>query len=466
MKRSLSLFIAILMVLSSVAAMSFTASAEEVSDFGLAGIQEGENAIRLIGFIDEVEGYDNVGFKVTVAGSVNASKQLDTTTVFTSVTSNGAVVAATEGSGVEAPYIVEHEYLYAFAIKGLADGGAYLFTVVPTATVGEEVVEGAATQIFAEVDNDGAVATAKLIDKKLNVDASKVTYAGGDCTGDGPFAAIFDNNTNSKLCASWNGSVVITWEYDEAIVLTKYVIVSGNDHPGRDPRDWKIYGSNDKETWTVVDEVAGNVFAPNDTNDNRKTPFEFTTDTVTAYKYYKWEVTAQNGNSHFQLMELVTYTAVEDKSAATIEKQALNPEYDCVGGKEHSAGVEGLFDGDLGTKMCRQYGELPITITWEFDAAEVLKKYTFVSGSDHSDHPQRDPVAWTLYGSNDKSAWSEVDSVAGNAFFANSTAYDYTIYENTTAYQYYKLVITENGGNDNVGLPIVQLQEIILYVAE
>ncbi len=451
MKRSISLVVAILMVLSSVVAMSFTVAAEETPDFGFAGVQTGEGALRLIGWTDNVE-YDSVGFEVTVTGAASKSKLLETASVFEELMSGDKVVASTKGT--EGAYAIEHNYLYGYAIENIADG-EYVFTVVPTAKAGEEYVDGVAAK-YAVTVADGEVTVGKLVNAPVSVDGSKATvdYNGG-AEFDAGVAGLFDGSWASKLCATFSSPLTLTWELDEAKVLTKYELVSGNDHtthPGRDPKAWTLSASNDGETWTVIDEITDNAF------DANTTAYEFALDTTTAYKYFKMVITENNGAAHIQFMEFIPYA--EEVETITEEQVAIK---EVAGAAEAVAGTIGnLFDGNLlDTKVC-EVGVCDWWVSVELEKAVAVNRYKIGSANDWDD---RDPKNWTVYGSTDGETWVVLDEKTNQGKFGvRSSLYTYDM-ENTTAYKFYKFAVSECQSTDPFGLDIVQLSEWQLFVA-
>ena len=134
---------------------------------------------------------------------------------------------------------------------------------------------------------------------------------GGDlCTGGTPSASAtqtgqtaaeaFDNNfTTSK----WIAPATTAWiQYQfgggNAYVVTRYTLTSGNDIPGRDPKNWQFQGSNDGTTWTTVDTRTGITFA------SRLLTQSFTFTNTTAYKYYRVNITLNNGDAKTCLEEV------------------------------------------------------------------------------------------------------------------------------------------------------------------
>lgn len=84
-------------------------------------------------------------------------------------------------------------------------------------------------------------------------------------------------------------------------IVTKYSLVSGNDAPGRDPKDWTLYGSNDGENWTVLDVRKDITFV------SRRETREFEIDNNELFQYYKLDITRNNGDGLFQLAEWTLY---------------------------------------------------------------------------------------------------------------------------------------------------------------
>lgn len=118
---------------------------------------------------------------------------------------------------------------------------------------------------------------------------------GQDATG------AFDGNPGSKW---FNNNVAPTgWiQFDfganNAQVVKRYTVSSANDVPARDPKDWSFLGSQDGVTWTTLDSKSGQVFA------NRYQQNVYPIGNTTAYRYYRLNITANNGEVGLQLSEL------------------------------------------------------------------------------------------------------------------------------------------------------------------
>jgi hypothetical protein len=94
-------------------------------------------------------------------------------------------------------------------------------------------------------------------------------------------------------------------------------------------------------------------------------------------------------------------------------------------------------------------------------AAYAITAYAITSAPDT---PSRDPRSWQLLGSNDGTTWTTLDTETNQSFAGRSVTNTYSL-SNTTAYRYYRLLITANNGSTETqtgGLGIVQLAELQL----
>ena len=83
----------------------------------------------------------------------------------------------------------------------------------------------------------------------------------------------------------------------------------------------------------------------------------------------------------------------------------------------------------------------------------IVTSYTITSANDF---PERDPLSWSLQGSNDGSNWTTIDSRT-NQDFPNRFQRRLFKFNNSTGYTYYRFNMNNNSGT------ILQLAEIELY---
>lgn len=69
--------------------------------------------------------------------------------------------------------------------------------------------------------------------------------------GEGPNNA-FDNNPNTKYLNFDKKNAGVTVQLNTGKVVTGFTVTTANDFSGRDPTSYKLYGSNDGSTWTLI----------------------------------------------------------------------------------------------------------------------------------------------------------------------------------------------------------------------
>ena len=107
----------------------------------------------------------------------------------------------------------------------------------------------------------------------------------------------FDGSVNTK----WLVFATTAWlqaELSEPVAVVDYALTSANDAPGRDPKDWKLEGSDDGQSWTTLDTQSGQDFG------DRFQTREFHVANTTAYSFYRLDITANHGDGLIQLAEL------------------------------------------------------------------------------------------------------------------------------------------------------------------
>ncbi|WP_316834182.1 fasciclin domain-containing protein [Pedobacter nutrimenti] len=103
---------------------------------------------------------------------------------------------------------------------------------------------------------------------------------------------MLDESSNTKF---FNGNALATkpfWmniEFPIARVCNSYALTSANDNPGRDPKDWNMQGSQDLVNWEPLQTITGQSFP------ERFMQRVYRFDNKKAYKYYRLNITANNG---------------------------------------------------------------------------------------------------------------------------------------------------------------------------
>ncbi|GAA4313044.1 BT_3987 domain-containing protein [Compostibacter hankyongensis] len=132
-----------------------------------------------------------------------------------------------------------------------------------------------------------------------------------DITNQGTYTVQFENTTNAnesspKLVDNDINTKFLLFDFTSAWMQLQfatpqttgvYTMTSGNDSPGRDPKDWQLLGSNDGLHWTVIDDQKGQTFS------DRKQTKRYIIDNTVAFSYYRLNIQKNNGDGLFQLSE-------------------------------------------------------------------------------------------------------------------------------------------------------------------
>ncbi|MEW6992485.1 basic secretory protein-like protein [Colwelliaceae bacterium 6441] len=120
---------------------------------------------------------------------------------------------------------------------------------------------------------------------------------------------LIDGDVNTKFL-NFAPQAEVLFSATKSYALVSYQLTSANDAPGRDPSAWTLEGSNDKESWQVVDDQSGQIFS------ERFMTREFDlTGNEAEYQYYRFSF--QNtgiddwGNDIFQLAELKLFVKAD-----------------------------------------------------------------------------------------------------------------------------------------------------------
>lgn len=94
-------------------------------------------------------------------------------------------------------------------------------------------------------------------------------------------ANAFDGNTSTKYLNFDKANAGVTVKLSQGRVVQKFTITTANDFSGRDPTSYKLYGSNDGVTWTLIKQDSLSL-----SESRYWTSPEIQTGNTTAYVYY------------------------------------------------------------------------------------------------------------------------------------------------------------------------------------
>lgn len=108
---------------------------------------------------------------------------------------------------------------------------------------------------------------------------------------------LTDGDSTTKFLAKNFKTLDIKFQFDTAKLVAGYDFTTGNDFDGRDPMDWKFYGSNDGQTWKELDSHMGMQFR------KRRNTYSFFFKNEEKFTHYKWSISKLYNDNMFQASE-------------------------------------------------------------------------------------------------------------------------------------------------------------------
>ena len=111
---------------------------------------------------------------------------------------------------------------------------------------------------------------------------------------------IYDGNRNYHYRANFAEPVSITYHFVDTtgVSINAYSITVAKSEPTRDPASWKLEGSNDGQSWTLIDSRTNQLFSQ-----RYATQFYSTKNTEESFLQFRLTVTATNGANQLQIGE-------------------------------------------------------------------------------------------------------------------------------------------------------------------
>ena len=299
-------------------------------------------------------------------------------------------------------------------------------------------------------------ASAGAVDLDLSSDAHATYGASGAFDG-------VRNGSNGRWLAVKAAHMFVTYRFNTPTVVNTIKLYNpdANLQDTRAPKNWTFEGSNDGETWTVLDTQTNQIAWEK----GEVRVFWFENDA--AYTYYKFDCTENNGaQDYLMLWEIEFCTASVPPPEDLTTANSGNVSSSSATHKDYPASR--AFDNNRSNTNGRWLSERAdnMYLVYHFKRATVVNAISVFNGSDAAggyDSVGRSPKDWTFEGSNDGETWTVLDAQSGESGWASTGEERYYEFGNETAYEYYKFNCTSlNGGSSNY----LQLWELEFYGEE
>lgn len=267
---------------------------------------------------------------------------------------------------------------------------------------------------------------------------------------------IVDGDLGTKWVVSSNNgttlskTATITYTLSQPWKIGSYQIGAG-DIANTQPKTWNLQGSTNGTSWTTIDHV------PN--ADIQTTSWkQFYVASPGYYRYYRLEITGNEGASGLQLSEWKL------NGIGVIGSSSVNPAHDATFVKNNGENFRMLMDGNGGTKFFNYYGDNNgsgiahmnpnFRVMYQLMEPAKVTQYSLKSAADSNTFKNRNPRNWQVWGSNlaapdiaSDVGWTKLDErtvVDGedDAGFSGNNSLVTRPIANPGTYKYYRLVVT------------------------
>lgn len=236
-----------------------------------------------------------------------------------------------------------------------------------------------------------------------------------------PASNAFDGNTstfwasNNLIANEW-----LAYELGTAQPVTEYTL-RANTQPNAAPSEWKLQGSNDGSSWTTLDyRTAQTAWSANE----QRTFTTGYTPPANAYRYWRLNITANNGDARVGTRQLALRTVVSGPQVALA----------AVGTPSNSSTFGGTyvparaFGAALDNDGWLSSGGVPQWLQYDFGEhwPQAIVEYgVAISGA--SVPANKSANTWTLQASNDGSNWDTIDSRSGQTSWSTDELRVFTL---------------------------------------
>lgn len=311
--------------------------------------------------------------------------------------------------------------------------------------------------ILGDSDGQDFTSVSSAVHKILKTPIFVPDYASTAQGGGEDYTHLFDEDHETKWGFSPTGGAYVVFHPMAHIVANSYTITTGNDNSryhGRNPKSWKLYGSNSATcpsvyctSWTLIASVTNDEVLL----DRDWVPYTFPLDVKgNTYTYYKLQIESNKGDGYCQISEFsVSSEEVKTTNSlkaidATPSIRELDDPYTSICDVNQNA-KWGFFP----SQTEGAYGEVYVIM----QQTESVKAtgYSITTGFDSRQFHERNPSSWRLYGSMstdvpavESNDWILLDVVNDEAALpgANNQEFMFDLPEDKAdTYKFYKWVI-------------------------
>ncbi|MDD3079943.1 MAG: glycoside hydrolase family 76 protein [Paludibacter sp.] len=289
----------------------------------------------------------------------------------------------------------------------------------------------------------------KGVDFYNDITSGKGVLSSSSNQNESELGRLVDNNGKTVFSMSLSGENWIQYQTKFPTRLLGYSIMVG-ENKKCNPGTWMLKGSTDGERWVSL-------------SSRKNIDFEKT------YQQNNYDISNTGKYTYFRLI----IDSVADRDTDKVEIAELELHGNSISSTSVTSGSEGslsaqfessvdnenypnLIDNSPTTKYLLA-GRHHFWVQYEVSEPIILQQYSLTSANDY---PERDPVAWNLYASNDGESWILLDSVYGISFLYRFET-EYFPCVSAKEYRFFKLEVLESKASE-----MTQFAEWQLFASE
>jgi len=215
-------------------------------------------------------------------------------------------------------------------------------------------------------------------------------------------AKAFDADGLTKwIAASATPSITYQFPRGNKYTVVQYTITSADDLPARDPKSWKLQGSNDGTTFTALDTRTDETFKW------RRQTKVYSVANATPYAYYQLAISANNGDAaSTQITEIDFLT-----DAPVVPASATSDGAPCMDPTDNAANA---IDGTAMTKWCSAAAQGAAWLTVDLGSVVEVQQFRIKHAGAGGESVTLNTRAFDILLSTDNVSFAPAVSVTAN----------------------------------------------------
>ncbi|MBK1882516.1 autotransporter-associated beta strand repeat-containing protein [Luteolibacter pohnpeiensis] len=199
---------------------------------------------------------------IASGGSVTLSYTITSSTALTSVVLNPGNISL--GTDLSSAYTVKPTETTTYTLTATNASGWVSqnveVRVTPTKTQQYRYVRFTPLAFRGVVPNSVQIGEFEFFMDGTQVPVASIENRGGRFSNSGPLVHLTDGDVYTKWLDFNRGGII--FDFGSSVQFNSYQMTTANDEQSRDPVEWLMEGSDDYNTWVIIDHLGQNAYYP------------------------------------------------------------------------------------------------------------------------------------------------------------------------------------------------------------